>query len=171
MNDQQGKNALLERKYNLGLSHKQFVKRLCESQEAVLFVKKYIESKGHKVYVPKLKITPDVESKDEYSDEVDLIFYRKNGKTVRVEIKQFTINFTDTEFKYPEIIVNSYLGYSNKKIKPDIHIILSKNRKYVAIISLATQNKWNLKKAYDRVKKRRLYFYFLKKEYVKFIKL
>ena len=72
---------------------------------------------------------------------------------------------------YKEIIVNSLPGYNSKKIKPDLHIILSKDRKFAAIIDNSNVDKWELRKAFDKIKKKELYFYFLKREYIKFVKL
>ena len=164
-------NSYIQEIDNLGLTYNQFVDRLNESQKTVLFLKEYIESKGLKAYAPELKITPDAKSRKEYSDEVDLIFWRENNTEVRVEVKQFSIDFTDKEFRYNEIIVNSITGYKSKIIKPDLHIIISKNRKYAAVIDNSNFDKWKLKKVFDKVKRKHLYFYFLKKEYIKFIKL
>ena len=163
-------NSKIEEKDNLGLTYEEFVNRLNESQKTVLFLKEYIESKGLKAHAPELKITPDAKSRKDYSDEVDLIFWR-NEKPTRVEVKQFSINFTDKQFRYKEIIVNSLPGYDSKKIKPDLHIILSKDRKYAAVIDNSNIDRWVLKKAFDKVKKKDLYFYFLDKKYIKFIKL
>lgn len=164
-------NLEIQHRDNLGLTYEQFVDRLNESQKTVLFLKEYIESKGLKVYTPDLKITPDSESRGDYSDEVDLIFWRNTGVKVRVEVKQFSINFTNNNFIYKEIIVNSLPGYKSKKIKPDLHIILSKDRKYAAVIDNSNFDKWELRQVFDKVKKRDLFFYFLKKKYVNFVKL
>ena len=164
-------NLHIQKRDNLGLTYEQFVNRLNESQKAVLFLKEYIELCGLRSHVPELVITPDAKSRKEYSDEVDLIFWRANGLEIRVEVKQFSIDFTDKEFRYREIIVNSLTGYNSKVIKPDLHIILSKNRKYAAVIDNFSIDKWILKKAFDKVKQKSLYFYFLQKEYVRFFPL
>lgn len=164
-------NSKIEKKDNLGLTYEEFVNRLNESQKTVLFLKEYIESKGLRAYAPELVVTPNAESRGDYSDEVDLVFWRKNGNEVRVEVKQFSIDFTTKNFRYNEIIVNSLPGYETKKIKPDLHIILSKNKEYAAVIDNSNIDKWELRQAFDKVKKRDLYFYFLKKEYINFIQL
>lgn len=156
---------------NLGLTYEQFKDRLTESQKAVLFLKDYIESKGLKTHVPELVITPNIQDRGDYSDDVDLVFFRKSGEEVRVEVKQFTIDFTDKHFRYNEIIVNSINGYNSKSIKPDLHIILSKGRKYAAIVDNENRDKWYLKKVFDRVKKTHLQFFFLDAKYVNFVKL
>jgi len=62
----------------LGLTHEQFVKRLKESQKAVYFLRDYIESKGLKTHVPELRIAPNQQVRADSSDEIDLMFYRKN---------------------------------------------------------------------------------------------
>lgn len=155
----------------LGLTHEQFVKRLKESQKAVYFLRDYIEAKGFKTYVPELRIAPNQEVRADYSDEIDLIFYRKNGDEVRVEVKQLSNYFNETNWKYNSIIVNSITGYNSKEIKPDVHVCLSKCREFAAVIDNSNLDKWYLKTVYDRVKKRDLKFYFLNKKYVKFVKL
>jgi len=165
------KDTIIRKEHNLGLTYVEFKDRLKESQNAVLFLKEYIESKGLKTHVPDLFITPNIEDRGDYSDDVDLIFFRKNGDEVRVEVKQKTINFTDKDFIYKEIIVNSITGYNSKLIKPDLHILLSKDRKYAAVIDNNNRDKWYLKKVFDRVKKTYLQFFFLETKYVEFIKL
>jgi len=157
--------------FKLGLTQDQFVTRLKKSQDAVFFIANYILAKGYKVYVPKLRIAPDQESREQYSDEIDLIFYRENELEVRVEVKQLNINFTDIFFPYERLIVNSITGYKTKKIKPDLHILLSKNRLYAAIIDKNTFNKCYLKQIFDKIKFQYLWFYCIDYKQVKFVKL
>jgi hypothetical protein len=155
------------------MSYENFVERLKKSQESVIFMKKYFESKNYQVEVPELVIAPSsVGSFSKYADNGDM-FITKNGVREKVEIKQSSKQFDLNTNPFGEtIIINSIPGYDSKYPKPDIHIILSKDREYGYAIRKEVFEKEKFKKQlYDSYKKVELWFYLVKKEFVTFFKI
>lgn len=149
-------------------TYEDFVERLKKSQEAVYFMKDYFEKKNYEVEIPELVIAPtSVGCFSKYADNGDM-FIKKNGNREKIEIKQssYTFDFNNFPFK-DEVIINSIAGYESKEPKPDIHIILSKDRKYAyAIRKEKFEKEKYKKKLYDKYKKADLLFYCVKKENV-----
>ena len=154
------------------MTHKQFKRRLIKSQDAVLFMQKYFEKKKFKVEVPELIIAPNtVGAFSEYSDNGDM-FIEKNGIKEKVEIKQSSRTFDLTNWKFDKIIINSVPGYDSKKPIPDIHIILSKDRKYAFAIRKDICEKHKYKEqVLDKIKDAYLWFYKVDRQYVTFFKI
>lgn len=158
--------------FHNNMSYNDFVIRLKKSQESVIFMKKYFENKGYFVEVPELIIAPySVGAYSEYSDNGDM-FITKNLIKQKVEIKQSSRVFNLTNWPYESVIINSITGYNSKNPKPDIHIVLSKDRIYAYAIRKDTfeKNKY-LKKIYDSYKKTELLFYLVNKEFATFFKI
>lgn len=147
-----------------------FKEVLLKSQEAVYFMQEYLLCKGYEVYVPDLVIAPyNVGAFSKYADQGDM-FVKKNGIETKLEIKHINTDFTD-QWPYKDIIVNSYPGYESKFIKPDVHILLNKNKTHYLSIRKETFPHWELRRTFDRVKQKDLLFYFVGKEHAKFFKL
>jgi hypothetical protein len=160
-----------EHKHNM--SYEDFVERLKKSQESVLFMKGYFESKNYEVEVPELIIAPNsVGAFSKYADNGDM-FITKNGLKEKVEIKQSSKEFDLNSNPFGDtIIINSIPGYDSKNPKPDIHIILSKNKEYgFAIRKDIFEKEKFKKKIYDKYKKYELWFYLVNKEFVTFFKI
>lgn len=154
------------------MTYEQFKKRLIKSQEAVLFMQKYFEKKKFKVEVPELVIAPEsVGAFSEWADNGDM-FIEKNGVREKVEIKQSSRTFDLTNWMYDTIIINSIPGYDSKNPKPDIHIILSKDRKYGYAIRKDVFEKHKYKEQiWDEPKGAYLWFYKVERKYVTFFKI
>lgn len=147
-----------------------FKKVLLKSQQAVEFMGDFFTSKGYNVYIPKLVIAPyNVGAFSKYADQGDM-FIEKDGVETKVEIKHINTDFT-TEWPYKNIIVNSYTGYNSKHIKPDVHILLNRNKTHYLSIRNETFPTWELKRVYDKVKKKELLFYFANKNCANFFKI
>ena len=147
-----------------------FKEVLLKSQEAVYFMRDFFLSKGFEVYVPDLVIAPyNVGAFSKYSDQGDM-FITKDGVEFKLEIKHINTDFTN-EWPYKDIIVNSYAGYQSKHIKPDVHILLNKNKTHYLSIKNETFPLWELRRQFDRVKQKDLLFYFISKKYAKFFKI
>jgi hypothetical protein len=135
-------------------------------------MKDWFEKKGFEVEVPELKIAPtSVGAFSDYADNGDMKI-RKDGKEYIVEIKQSSYDFDINTFPFENAIVNSYTGYESKNPKPDIHVIISKNKKYAYAIakSVFDQNK-QLKEIYDKYKERTLKFYTVSKNLLKIFEI
>jgi hypothetical protein len=158
--------------FSNNMSYNDFVKRLKKSQESVIFMKQYFENKDYIVEIPELIIAPhSVGAYSEYSDNGDM-FITKNSIKEKVEIKQSSRTFNLTNWPYESVIINSITGYNSKNPKPDIHIVLSKDRNYAYAIRKNTFEKnMFLKKIYDSYKKAELLFYLVNKEFATFFKL
>lgn len=154
------------------MDYNDFVQRLKKSQDAVMFMKTYFENKNYIVEVPELIIAPySVGAYSEYSDNGDM-FIIKNGVKEKIEIKQSSRIFNLTNWPYESVIVNSITGYNSKNPKPDIHIVLSKDRNYAyAVRKNIFEKEKYLKKIYDSYKKTELLFYLINKEFAIFFKL
>lgn len=147
-----------------------FKKVLLKSQEAVEFMGEYFTSKGYNVHIPELIIAPEYYGAfSKYSDQGDM-FIEKDGVETKVEIKHITTDFT-YEWPYKDIIVNSYVGYESKVVKPDVHILLNKDKTYYLSIRNETFPTWEVRRIYDKVKDKELLFYFASKECAKFFKI
>jgi len=154
------------------MTYEDFKKRLIKSQETVVFMQKYFEKKKFNVEVPELVIAPEsVGAFSEYADNGDM-FIEKNGIREKVEIKQSSRTFDLESWPYESVIVNSITGYDSKDPKPDIHIILSKDRKYgYAVRKEVVEEHKYLKQVYDQYKQVPLWFYFVDKQYATFFKI
>ena len=147
-----------------------FKKVLLKSQEAVEFMGEFFTSKGYNVHIPELVIAPyNVGAFSKYADQGDM-FLEKDGVETKVEIKHINTDFT-TEWPYKNIIVNSYTGYNSKQIKPDVHILLNKDKTYYLSIRNETFPTWELRRIYDKVKQKELLFYFADKSCANFFKI
>jgi hypothetical protein len=154
-------------------TYEDFVKRLKKSQESVIFMKNYFENKNYEVQVPELIIAPtSVGAFSKYADNGDM-FIMKNGIKEKIEIKQSSKTFDLKNNPFGNsIIINSITGYDSKNPKPDIHIILSNDRKYgYAIRKDIFEKEKYKKKIYDKYKKSELFFYLVNKEFVTFFKI
>lgn len=153
------------------MDYEQFKERLIKSQEAVVLLKEYFEKHGYDVEMPNLVIAPHaVGAFSKYADQGDL-FITKDNERLIIEIKHSGVDFDLTNWPYQSMIVNSFTGYNSKKDKPNVHIILSKDRTHFASIRDKTFEHWQLKRTYDRYKKDNLLFYFIDTKFVKFFKL
>ena len=153
------------------MNYEQFKERLIKSQEAVELFKEYFEKHGYDAYMPDLVIAPHtVGAFSKYADKGDL-FITKDGETLIIEIKHSGITFNLTNWPYKTMIVNSYTGYNSKDPKPNVHIILSKDKSHFASIRDKTNDKWVLERKFDKYKQKDLLFYSVDIEYVKFFKL
>jgi hypothetical protein len=149
------------------MSKYNFKEVLLKSQEAVYYMRDYFEHLGYEVYVPELVIAPyNVGAFSEYADQGDM-FVKKDGIETKLEIKNITTPFT-TEWPYKDIIVNSYPGYESKIIKPDVHILLNKDMTHYLSIRKESRPHWELRRTFDRIKKKDLLFYFVDKSHAKF---
>lgn len=147
-----------------------FKKVLLKSQEAVEFMGEFFTSKGYNVHIPELVIAPyNVGAFSKYADQGDM-FLEKDGVETKVEIKHINTDFT-TEWPYKNIIVNSYTGYNSKQVKPDVHILLNKDKTYYLSIRNETFPTWELRRIYDKVKQKELLFYFADKSCANFFKI
>jgi hypothetical protein len=147
-----------------------FKAALLKSQEAVHLMGDFFQSKGYEVHVPELVIAPhNVGAFSKYADQGDM-FIKKDGVETKVEIKNITTQFEDT-WPYKDIIVNSYTGYESKVIKPDVHIILNRNKTHYISIRNETFPHWQLRRTFDRIKKADLLFYYVDKSYANFFKI
>jgi hypothetical protein len=147
-----------------------FKKALLKSQEAVVFMGDFFKSKVYEVDIPELVIAPYIVGAfSEYADQGDM-FLRKDGEEIKLEIKNINTPFTTT-WPYKDVIVNSYPGYQSKIVKPDVHIILNKDKTHYISIRNETFDKWELRRTFDRVKQKDLLFYYVDKKYINFFKI
>jgi hypothetical protein len=148
-----------------------FKRSLLKSQEAVEFMGNVFKQKGFDIRIPELVIAPyNVGAFSEYADQGDM-FISKNGKEWMIEVKHVSMDFTPTTYKYRTLIVNSYTGYNSKIYKPDVHIILNKDRTYYISVREQTSSTWVLRRVYDKIKKDNLLFYFVDIDNVEFFKI
>ena len=147
-----------------------FKEVLLKSQEAVYFMRDFFIKHGFEVHVPELVIAPyNAGAFSKYADQGDM-FVRKNGVETKLEIKHINTHFTN-EWPYKDIIVNSYPGYESKIIKPDVHILLNKNKTHYLSIRKESFPHWELRRTFDRVKQKDLLFYFVDKQHANFFKI
>jgi hypothetical protein len=147
-----------------------FKKVLLKSQEAVYLMRDFFQSKGYEVHVPDLVIAPyNVGAFSEYADQGDM-FIKKDGVETKVEIKNINTPF-ETTWPYKDIIVNSYPGYESKVIKPDVHILLNRDKTHYLSIRNDTFPYWELRRTFDRVKQQDLLFYYVDKKHARFFKI
>ena len=148
-----------------------FKRSLLKSQEAVEFMGNVFKQKGFDIRIPDLVIAPyNVGAFSEFADQGDM-FISKDGKEWMIEVKHVSMDFTPTTYKYRTLIVNSYTGYNSKIHKPDVHIILNKDRTYYISVREETSSKWVLRRVYDKIKKDNLLFYFVDIDNVEFFKI
>ena len=153
-----------------GMQVYNFKRVLLKSQEAVEFMGNFFTKKGYNVHIPELIIAPyNVGAFSEYADQGDM-FLEKDGIETKVEIKHINTDF-EYEWPYKDIIVNSFTGYNSKIIKPDVHILLNRNKTHYLSIRNETFPTWELRRVYDKVKQQKLLFYFAKKSKAKFFKI
>ena len=152
------------------MSEYNFKEVLLKSQEAVYLMRDLFISKGFEVYVPELVIAPyNAGAFSIYADQGDM-FVTKDGVETKLEIKHINTDFIN-DFPFKDIIVNSFTGYESKNIKPDVHIIINKNKTHYLTIRNETFPKWELRKTFDKIKQKELLFYYIQKSYAKYFKI
>lgn len=147
---------------------KEFKKLLIKSRKAVNVVDRWLRSKGFKTEVPELKITPNWNEREKYSDDGDIFVIAADGR-FRVEVKRrpdWSFESVD-DIKYDTIIVNAINSWDNANPKPRFHYILNKEYTHMLIVSSKTSKKWFKEKKYDHRKKGTRWFYMCPMKYVR----
>ena len=132
-------------------NHKRFIKHLDESQSAVDYAKKYLESLGYEVRdKPETKKTPSYEERMKYVDDGDLYYY-KDGDWRRVEVKHVSADFESAEdWPYKMFFVMAKHAWDKADPKPDILISFNRDYTHIATVYGNTSDKWYLQSFKDR---------------------
>jgi len=124
-------------------NHKRFIKHLDESQSAVDYAKKYLESLGYEVRdKPETKKTPSYEERMKYVDDGDLYYY-KDGDWRRVEVKHVSADFESAEdWPYKMFFVMAKHAWDKADPKPDVLLTFSKSMRHVASVKGDSYDDW-----------------------------
>ena len=124
-------------------NHKRFNKHLDESQSAVVFAKKYLESLGYEVRdKPETKKTLSYGERMKYVDDGDLYYY-KDRDWRRVEVKRVSTDFESAEdWPYRMFSVMAKHAWDKADPKPDIILTFSKSMRHVASVKGDSQDDW-----------------------------
>jgi hypothetical protein len=146
---------------NLDKIDPNFVKDLLASDLAVWVVARKLRLSGFDIFLPAIKIRPDVSQIQEFGDSGDLII----GSSI-IEVKQRPdLDFNSLkEFPYESIIVDTTGHYDALKIPPAYYIICNRSLDGGAIINTQTKPQWQVSRRWDNKRKRERTFYICPKE-------
>ena len=142
-----------------------FEQNLKDAGNATIIVNDWMKKLGFDTEVLPYDITPNEESRYEYTDDGDI------KMTMRVEVKQWKeIDFVSLEdVPYQDIIVDEKYKIDKRNIRTlYCYIILNVSKTKCLIIYSNTYKKWFFKELYDKKEKNYRTFYLCPKKYVKF---
>lgn len=149
-----------------------FIKALKASKPIVDLVARVLRERGYNITVPEIKYRPSHDRRMEYRDAGDIILH-KNGRDLRIEVKQRMINFTCAQ-DFPFSTVSFDEVYKINDIPPDRlagYVIVNRAETHMAIIDPATRDEWVAEWRYDPTHEEERHFINCPKELVKFMKL
>lgn len=146
---------------NLDKTDPTFVQDLLTSDYSVFVIAQKLRLSGFSVFLPAIKIRPDVSQIQEFGDSGDLMI----GSSV-IEVKHRPdINFNSLEeFPYSSIIVDTTGHLDSLKKIPAYYIICNRSIDGGAIINTQTKPKWQVSRRWDNKRKRERSFYICPKE-------
>lgn len=139
-----------------------FKQDLLDSQESVELIAAWLENRGYTVTVPEIRIRPNDNRIQEYSDDGDLfVSGNKFSCQQRVEVKQRPdINFSSlANFPYRTIIVDTCHAWDEAERKPYAYFILNSTMTRAIIVEGDSSKYWKRVDKYDNKRKRKRSFY------------
>jgi hypothetical protein len=140
------------------MSHN-YIRAFGEGQRVAQKVGLYLNHEGVDCTVTELSIASDPSEWSQYTEnDKDIVL--ANGDVI--EVKEINQHFTSDPSSWPfrEVIVDTYSGYTAKKVKPIAYIFVS--RKTKAMLSMATDKPrgWKVVKKWDKYRRINEDFYF-----------
>jgi len=131
-------------------SHEAFSQRLKNSLLPVQLVATWLQQKLALVKINPTQLSPDTESRYEYTDEGDIEI------RLRVEVKQSSLPFTSAEdYKYDMIMVDeAYKINKVPKLQLWGYVILNKQQTHCVLVKAETRYLWESEEKKDRQKNR-----------------
>ncbi len=124
-----------------------FVERLENSREAVFAVAMWLHRKGRTVTIPRTRVAPRYAKSEGYVDDGDIIAEDENGNVSVIEVKgSQRFNFTDAEsWPYPVVVISNASTVDRNRGKIAAYIVVSSDRKNMAIINTKDIDTWEKK--------------------------
>lgn len=118
--------------------HEIFIDKLKNSYDSVWHVARLFSEGGNQVTLPPATLPKNQHQARNNPDECDFEI------TYRVDVKHRTIDFTRAaDFPFKDFFVCQKRAYDNLAIKPRLIIILSRNKKYIAIANTRFETMWH----------------------------
>ena len=134
---------------SLDLNHLAFQQHLRQSGDVVWFVARWLWSQGNTVTVNKMVIAPEHKQWTAYADHGDLEIV-KDGYKQRVEVKGLKVSFTGAkDWPFQDFIVCAKHSFDNAKPKPAFYIIVSADRRALAVVDTHSFGRWEMVKRDD----------------------
>ena len=140
-----------------------FFKEIREGHRWQLWAGFQFLTEGFIVQVPVLKIRPNRQEIDSYTDEGDIYIWRNNTKEefLRFECKSRNLSFTtNQDYPFPTAFVDRVNTWRRKAKKvPAAILLISQVTGVILAIPTWTQHKWFIKDAHDSVRGYRRQYY------------
>jgi hypothetical protein len=130
-------------------NHKKFLNHLHTSDDTVWFVARWLWEHGQTIYMEPRIEAPSHSVWKNYIDSGDM-YIKYNDTWKRIEAKGVSVCFTGiNDWPFPDFIVCAKHSFDNANPIPACYIIVSKDKKALAIVNALQHNKWSICKRKD----------------------
>ncbi len=149
-----------------------FVRRMEYSRRGTFALGWWLHMNGYEITILPLRICPPDEAPAEYSDHGYDITGTKDGVTTKFDAKMRGINFAGRSgFPFPSIYVNRRGPIDRHWDDLPVHVSVSDDLRWMAIIGVDTRPEWFLCKAFNKDAQQEEEYYALATERASFVRL